>query len=1009
MSKAEERNDIGPDEQEQPPTAGFTDAGQGPGGQIGRFRIVQELGRGGMGVVYLAHDTKLDRLVAIKSLPPEVMDNPEFLSRWQREARLLASLNHPNIATIYEVLGEGEEAGYMVFEYVAGDTLAERIARGRLELNETLSVALQIAQAMLAAHEQGVIHRDLKPTNVKITPELRVKVLDFGLAKMVSGQLEDQKKTTDTRLGRVMGTPGYMSPEQALGKVTDHRSDIWSFGCVLYEMLTGSRAFAGQTVSDSQVAVLTTEPDWGALPAETGSALRDVVRKCLEKDIERRYQSTAELYQDLVDYHERLMAPFPKAVDLQALFGLLRRPRIAVCGLLVFLVLCVTVLWIVHRGVRVRWARKEAIPEIISLTEQDRYLAAFSLARRVEKYIPNDPTLTKLWPRMSRDYSILTTPPGAAVFFRDYQAIDGRWEYLGRSPLENIRFPRGLYRWKIAKEGFETVECIAAGWTDAPKPLHVELWQEAGAPAGMVRMPAATLKVHLSYFEHAGAVESPAYWIDKYEVTNEQFKEFVDNGGYEKQDYWKHKFIKDGRELTWQEAMRQFRDKTGRPAPSTWEAGTYPQRQEKYPVAGVSWYEAAAYAEFRGKSLPTVYHWSSAACVIEAIAIIPLSNFGAAGPAPVGSHPGIGSTGLYDMAGNVKEWCYNATSESKDHRYILGGAWREPSYMFTDGDDLSAWDRSPLNGFRCAQYPSGEGAVPAAVFRAVERPFVRDYSQEKPVSNEEFELYKRLYAYDRAELNSAVESVDDSSEHWRKEKITFDAAYGGERVIVYLFLPKSVEPPYQTVVYFPGAGALRDPSFGDLPQSPFIDFVIKSGRALLFPVLKGTYERRFAEGLLPGPIDHPNAYRDWVVQLSKDLSRSIDYLESRDDISHEKIAYYGLSWGARIGPIMLAIEERFKVAVFFLGGFHLFRKPPAVDEFNFARRVNIPVLMINGKEDSLFPLNTSQIPMYEGLGTDKADKEHKVYPGGHGLLGIFTRQIRDDVLGWLDRYLGPVD
>ncbi|UCC98893.1 MAG: serine/threonine protein kinase, partial [Phycisphaerales bacterium] len=197
MSDGDTKNDKGID-----PTRSFESSMPGPGSQIGPFRVEQELGRGGAGVVYLAHDTKLDRSVAIKSLPPEVKNNPKALSRFTREARVLASLNHPSIAAIHEELEETEGAVYLVLEYVPGQTLAERIAKGPLKLEEALTVALQIAEAVAAAHEHDVIHRDLKPGNIKITPEGKVKVLDFGLAKVVGGETTDQQ-TTITEPGRV--------------------------------------------------------------------------------------------------------------------------------------------------------------------------------------------------------------------------------------------------------------------------------------------------------------------------------------------------------------------------------------------------------------------------------------------------------------------------------------------------------------------------------------------------------------------------------------------------------------------------------------------------------------------------------------------------------------------------------------------------------------------------------------------------------------------------------------
>ncbi len=293
MSEAKEQNNKRSKGKGAGPTRSFSGSAIGPGSQIGPFRIEQELGRGGAGVVYLAHDTKLDRSVAIKSLPPEVKDNPKALSRFSREARVLASLNHPNIATIHEVLEEADGLSYLILEYVPGQTLAERIAGTRLKQQEALSIAQQIAEAVAAAHEHDVIHRDLKPGNIKITPEGKVKVLDFGLAKALGGETIDQQSTV-TEPGRIIGTPAYMSPEQARGQATDKRSDIWSFGCVLYEMLTGKVPFEGETVSDTLAGILEREPDWHALPQATPANIRSLLRHCLKKDLRQRLRDIGD-------------------------------------------------------------------------------------------------------------------------------------------------------------------------------------------------------------------------------------------------------------------------------------------------------------------------------------------------------------------------------------------------------------------------------------------------------------------------------------------------------------------------------------------------------------------------------------------------------------------------------------------------------------------------------------------------------------------------------------------
>jgi dienelactone hydrolase len=303
--------------------------------------------------------------------------------------------------------------------------------------------------------------------------------------------------------------------------------------------------------------------------------------------------------------------------------------------------------------------------------------------------------------------------------------------------------------------------------------------------------------------------------------------------------------------------------------------------------------------------------------------------------------------------------------------------------------------------------------VANALFGSLTQRLIKDLSAIVPLSDEEFHIYQGLYEYDRTNLNAVVERVDDNSRIWQKEKITFDAAYGGERVTAYLFLPEAVEPPYQTVIYFPGSSATQTRSFKGLPQRDFTEFIIMSGRALLYPVYKGTYERPVPPDLetsIASAARSPMAHRDWVIHMSKDLRRSVDYLETRDDIDEERMAYYGFSWGAFWGPIMLAVEDRFKAAVCVVGGFYVWGElPAAMDPLIFASRVKTPVLMVNGKEDFFFPLRTSQIPMYELLGTAHEDKEHKLYPGGHGLFGLFSKQIRGDVLAWLDRYLGPAD
>src|SRR5712691_2715026 len=282
------------------------------GTRLGSYEVVAQIGAGGMGEVYRARDTKLGRDVAIKVLPANFTNDPERLARFQREARMLAALNHANIATIYGLEHSGNVT-CLVMELVSGETLAERVKAGPLSIEDALKIAVQIAEALEAAHEKSIIHRDLKPANVKVTPECKVKVLDFGLAKAFAGDAANDDPSNSptmsaaaTMQGVILGTAAYMSPEQARGKSCDKRTDIWAFGCVLYELLTGRQAFRGESTTEILAAVLRGEPDWKAVPGSTPAKIRDLLGRCLQKDLRRRLHDAADAR---IEIEDALAAP----------------------------------------------------------------------------------------------------------------------------------------------------------------------------------------------------------------------------------------------------------------------------------------------------------------------------------------------------------------------------------------------------------------------------------------------------------------------------------------------------------------------------------------------------------------------------------------------------------------------------------------------------------------------------------------------------------------------------
>jgi eukaryotic-like serine/threonine-protein kinase len=651
---------------------------------------------------------------------------------------------------------------------------------------------------------------------------------------------------------------------------------------------------------------------------------------------------------------------------------------------------------------KARWARNQALPEIARLIDQGELDKGYRLALESGRYIPNDPLLLRLVSSFTVPVSIQTNPSGASVYVRTYSATDEDWTLLGKSPLENVRVPWSYFRWKIMKQGFESIQ-VASGVLPNVN-LNFTLDAPGASPPGMVRVPGGTFQ-----FRSAAPVELDSYWLDTYEVTNKQFKEFVDRGGYQDHLNWKQSFSKDGRSLSWEEAMTEFRDSTGRPAPSGWELGSYPEGQADFPVGGVSWYEAVAYCESVGKSLPTVYHWYKAAGLGIDSDILRFSNFSGKGPVRIGETQGLSPYGTYDMAGNVREWAWNETGAK---RYILGGAWDEPSYMFAIQDAQPPISRSSTSGFRCAKYG---GSLPTKLTSPITT-LTRDYTREKPAPESAFALYKSLYSYDPAELDARVESVDDSSANWRKEKITFQASSGVERVTAYLFLPRDAHPPYSVVVYFPGVSSFFKKSSSSIsPESA--SFAVKSGRAVLYPIYMGTYERRISSPTLRQTFDEivqpgsaclpvgPKAGRDLVVQWSKDIQRAVDYLATRKDIDAHRLAYYGLSLGAVWGPVMTAVEPRFKASVLLAGGLPFEKLPSEIEPLNFATRVKVPTLMLNGRDDFMFPVDSSQLPLFRFLGVPNSRKRHVLFDSGHVPP---DKPVVKESLDWLDHYLGPV-
>jgi len=345
----------------------------------------------------------------------------------------------------------------------------------------------------------------------------------------------------------------------------------------------------------------------------------------------------------------------------------------------------------------------------------------------------------------------------------------------------------------------------------------------------------------------------------------------------------------------------------------------------------------------------------------------------------------------------VKEWCWNSAGA---RRFILGGAWNEPVYMFTDADAQSPFARAATYGFRCIKVDrpedqhaglTAEAPLPSRDLRTIPR-----------VSEPVFRAWQSMYSFDHGHLNTTAGAVRDAPE-WRIEQVSYAAAYGDERIPAFLLLPKQAKPPYQTVVFFPGSGVISRRSSPNDVDFERLNYIMRSGRALLYPVYKSTHER--------GDVittDYPSTsavWRDHMVMWSKDVGRSVDYLHTRPDIDKGKIGFMGYSWGAGMAPLFLAVEPRFSIALLNVGGFYLQTALPEADPVNFASRVKIPVIMLNGRFDFFFPTETSQEPMFRNLGTPAEHKRRVVYDTSHT---IPRSELIKEFVGWMEKYWGPV-
>ena len=640
----------------------------------------------------------------------------------------------------------------------------------------------------------------------------------------------------------------------------------------------------------------------------------------------------------------------------------------------------------------------DSLPKISEALDKGDNLLVFKLTTELLEAYPNNHMLALYREKATRPINIETYPDGIDVHIS--YGNDTIWNYLGKTPVRSVLVPTLKaqdFQLKFVVDGRE----FLGAPEDARK---LNLNGLSSTPKGHAFIPGREEPNMWFPGIHLGKISYTPFSISKTEVSNIEFQAFVDSDGYSDPKYWDFPIEIDGTEYTWNKTIKRFTGKYGKAGPANWLYGKHPEHQGSFPVTGISWFEARAYARFKKMRLPNVFQWLVSARLSGFVGTLPNisgSNLNSTFLREVDDSRNTNFFGLKNMAGNVREWTVNPHGKGNNRFSILGGAYYDNVYNFNDYYSTSPLDRSLGNG--CRLVSSLANGVEDSLDQYIISYTERDILSEEDVTDEVFEVYRAQFDYKDYPLEVDLTIIAEYDSEYVVERFEMETPYKNDEPLHgFIVYDSSYKGDLKPIIRFPSAGAIYTNSDERIASNAIRgqNYLLKEGYAVIHPVYYSTYNRR--KTLRTWWANETEEYKESIIKIGKDYRRCIDYIESRDDFDFQNLSYVGFSWGSIMSNTLLAIDDRVKIAFVCVGGLQIPRCKREIDPSLFIRRIKIPVMHITGRLDGVFEYENSQIPMQKLLGTPKKDQKMIVLDGvGHG---IPKDTVVVNHLEWLRKY-----